>query len=978
MDLSNLCKYYTACIGAESNTSTRVSIKEPNTFREVCTLDESWFRNTDILSFLQGSYKAEKELLIGYPILKIGHILSPVFILHVSPVSNRNNELNEFQINPELLINKDIIDRYSANDKSENLFELKELEDNLSINLGFTDLQSLQTYCDKLHNLCPSWEWRDRLDPYTLSTENLHITDPDGVLNRAILIAQTPKPYTVGLARELLLISDIPEYSISPSILEKIIHHKELKAFKTNHEILEVLPLNKEQKHAVQTAIASDITLISGPPGTGKTQVVANLIINATLQGKSILFTSKNNNAVDVVVDRVNKINPSLPWILRYGQNAKASISDFVRQWESSTFFQQHSTTVKQYQEIYQRIEALEKQKALTLQRRNQMDRIEQKVCLIRDKYGKFICKINDTDVEHIRETYHKYIIARSNYFSPHTSLLDKLFRKHRESKRKEYLGLCIDNLNKTSEQYGLSVQVTAEMTGREVTLLKSIYEPFIENIQLIADYNFILREQREQASMEQLDADILRLHTALQSKAKQVWEDFLQQHGLQYTTEKRSILHNYISALDLGKVDNFPSSLLKILPAHAITTLSARRRIPFIKGLYDILIIDEASQCDIASVLPLMLRAKQMVVIGDKQQLSHICLLNQETDKQLMQRYGITDYRWSYRSNSIYDLAGSLVPPEGIVQLRDHHRSYQDIIDFSNQEFYGGSLRIATDYRRLVAPDNGKPVLGMQWMNINGQTIRPQAGGAYNQEEVNGVIRMLRHLREDLCFEGSIGVTTPFRMQADMIRTALEGDAALHNALELHNNILIDTVHKFQGDEKDVILFSPVVSKGTSIQSLQFLKSTGNLFNVAITRARALLVCIGNKEYCKQCGVSYLEHFAQYNAGNNAPVQSSEWEHIFQQALSDAGIPVTAQLHVDKYYLDLAIFHNGKKLDIEIDGAMYHKDWTDELCYSDQLRNLTLTSLGWNVMRFWVQQVRDELPWCITQVRQWMQHNSN
>ena len=152
------------------------------------------------------------------------------------------------------------------------------------------------------------------------------------------------------------------------------------------------------------------------------------------------------------------------------------------------------------------------------------------------------------------------------------------------------------------------------------------------------------------------------------------------------------------------------------------------------------------------------------------------------------------------------------------------------------------------------------------------------------------------------------------------------------------------------------------------------FLKSTGNLFNVAITRARALLVTVGDKQYCKQCGVNYLEHFAEYSCGESTPVESSEWEHMLQKALSDAGIPVTAQYHVDKYYLDLAFFYKGKKLDIEVDGAMYHQTWTGELCYNDQLRNQALMREGWDVIRFWVQQVRDQLPWCIKQVKMWME----
>lgn len=115
------------------------------------------------------------------------------------------------------------------------------------------------------------------------------------------------------------------------------------------------------------------------------------------------------------------------------------------------------------------------------------------------------------------------------------------------------------------------------------------------------------------------------------------------------------------------------------------------------------------------------------------------------------------------------------------------------------------------------------------------------------------------------------------------------------------------------------------------------------------------------------------MEHFAEFDTGTDAPVETSEWEHILQKALSDSGIPVTAQYHVDKYYLDLALFANGKKLDIEVDGEMYHKTWSQELSYKDQLRNNALMRQGWSIMRFWVPEIRDQLPWCVEQVRNWM-----
>lgn len=527
--------------------------------------------------------------------------------------------------------------------------------------------------------------------------------------------------------------------------------------------------------------------------------------------------------------------------------------------------------------------------------------------------------------------------------------------------------------INSFMEKNNQKLSATSQMSDREYIQFDTEFNSIIEDLSLIAQYNSLLTEVCDSASLEQLDAVMLGEHVELQAKAKKAWIAWLNSHISVFNAKNRGELHDYISFLEHDHVDSFTPALKSMLPVSAITSLSARRRLPFKEAIYDLLIIDEASQCDIASMIPLLMRAKRVAVIGDKQQLNHICLLSKQTDLSLILSNEI-EARWSYRGSSIYDLAESMTEAENIVQLRDHHRSFLDIIQFSNQEFYDNTLRIATDYSRLKSPNNGKPILGMQWMDVKGITIRPETGGAYNTREVEGVIRVLRRLSIELEFDGSIGVTTPFHLQAEMITKALERDAELRNHLELHNQILIDTVHKFQGDERDVIIFSPVVSDGTKPQSLMFLKSTGNLFNVAITRARALLVTVGDKRYCKQCGVSYLEHFAEYSCGEDAPVESSEWEHILQKALSDAGIPVTAQYHVDKYYLDLALFHNGRKLDIEVDGTMYHQAWTGELSYNDQLRNQALMREGWDVIRFWVQQVRDQLPWCIEQIKKWME----
>ena len=975
MTIKGLCKYYISCIALESNTTLRVSMKDEQSFIALPCLNDYALKQPEINAFIRGSLEKEKDLLIGYPVLKINHYLSPIFIIKISVHKNPNNT-ESYIIDKELQLNKDIIDRYSTNEKTENIYELRELEAELGFSEGSAALDEISEKVNLLRAIRPNWEWQDDLDIENLTQEGINISEPGGILNRAIIIAKEPTPYTVGLSNELANLENLEGIDICNSILWKFIKNKFSQNVPYDKEILEVLPLNDEQKEAVRSAMSADVTLIAGPPGTGKTQVVANLIINAVLAGQNVLFTSKNNNAVDVVVKRVNSINKNLPLVLRYEKSAKQCISDYAQLWEKAKL--KNDSFPEQY-EAYKKVCSNYKMKRLRknqiIEKRNKLDELEQSICTIRNKYKTLIGNGNafEDEIKEVEKNNEEYYSFLCSLQKGPVRFFDKIFKRKWRRELTNKIENKVQAINAFLTKFNSSLRLSTSISERDWMDYMAEFKSLIKDLRLIAEYNKYLNDICDSASLEQLDAAMMEEHIELQAKAKMVWNSWLNQHIKAFSPMNRGELHNYISWLEHDLINGFSPTLKTLLPASAITSLSARKRLPFKEAIYDLLIIDEASQCDIASMIPLLMRAKRVAVIGDKQQLNHICILSKQIDLSLIIKNDI-EPRWSYRGSSIYDLAEGMAEADNIIQLRDHHRSFLDIIQFSNQEFYNNTLRIATDYRNLQSPNNGKPILGMQWMDIKGQTIRPQTGGAYNLQEVDGVIRILKRLSIELGFEGSIGVTTPFHLQAEMITKALERDSELRNYLELHNNILVDTVHKFQGDERDVIVFSPVVSEGTMPQSLMFLKSTGNIFNVAITRARALLVTVGDKKYCKRCGVSYLEHFAEYSFGENAPVESSEWEHLLQKALSDAGIPVTAQYHVDKYYLDLALFYKGKKLDIEVDGAMYHQAWTGELCYNDQLRNQTLMSQGWDVIRFWVQQIRDQLPWCIDQIKTWME----
>ncbi len=319
---------------------------------------------------------------------------------------------------------------------------------------------------------------------------------------------------------------------------------------------------------------------------------------------------------------------------------------------------------------------------------------------------------------------------------------------------------------------------------------------------------------------------------------------------------------------------------------------------------------------------------------------------------------------------------------------LRDHHRSHADIISFSNSFFYGGRLRVATDYRRLRRPDGP----AIQWVNVAGNAVRPPTGGAVNQTEAAAVVEELRRIAIAQRFSGEMGVVTPFRAQANLIEELVARDDALAPVLATRN-FICETAHKFQGDERDLIVFSPVVSRGIPVGATGFLKSQGNIFNVGITRARGALIIVGDAAACASSEVEYLSAFARFVADHGRPAPQpiaapapdgtnrdypavahpervSGWEKVLYAALVDAGLRPIPQFDVDQYDLDLALIRpNGRRLDIEIDGERYHRDWDGELVRRDQLRNLRLIEMGWDVLRLWVYEVRDSLPACVARV---------
>ncbi len=416
-------------------------------------------------------------------------------------------------------------------------------------------------------------------------------------------------------------------------------------------------------------------------------------------------------------------------------------------------------------------------------------------------------------------------------------------------------------------------------------------------------------------------------------------------------------------------------------LPAWSVTNLSARNSLPLEPNLFDLLVIDEASQCDIASAIPLLYRSKRVAIIGDPFQLRHITRVEQGRDNQLQATHGlgIDDLRFTYSNNSLYDLSMTMGT---LIQLQDHYRSHKDIAAFSNHEWYDDTLRIWTNYAGLKRPPDEYAGLklspnggtGICWTEVSGTITRPQEGSVFIQSEVEEVVEQLIDLLMNHGFDGTVGVVTPFRAQANKIseRVAERIPEDVRNRAQL----IIDTAHGFQGDERDIILFSPCVSLDLPPGSQNFLKDTGNLFNVAITRARSLLHVVGSREACSNSEIPHIQRFAEYckkiEGSVSSPYETTlasddhvgPWERPLYDALVAKGLHPMPQYRVHQYRLDMAIICNEIRIDVEADGVATHLN-----SRRDAERDSRLTELGWRVIRFWNHQIRDDLDCCVETV---------
>lgn len=383
---------------------------------------------------------------------------------------------------------------------------------------------------------------------------------------------------------------------------------------------------------------------------------------------------------------------------------------------------------------------------------------------------------------------------------------------------------------------------------------------------------------------------------------------------------------------------------------------------------LYDLVIIDEASQVDVATGVLALSCAKRAVIVGDEKQLPNVIHDDiRERAREIWGKYRPTHTAWNYANNSFLSSAATLWPQAPNVLLREHYRCHPKIAGFFNQQFYADQLIVMTD-------DHGEHDAMQAVFTVPGKHAR----GQVNQRQVDVINQ---EILPALWKNGltDIGIIAPYRAQVAKLSS------------DISASVEIDTVHGFQGREKQAIIMSTVDNEiGEFIDDPKML-------NVAVSRAQQRFIVVmaeGKKNFATNfgCLVRYIRHqqqlvshshirsifdllYAEYTDARHEFLKvrgrSSDWdsenlaEALIQDVLNSppfSGMHLQCMRHVPLAWLG---FSNEKLSERERQFATNPWSHVDLLIY-DTIGKLPLVGIevdGWAYHRPGsLQSVRDEI----------------
>lgn len=584
---------------------------------------------------------------------------------------------------------------------------------------------------------------------------------------------------------------------------------------------------NQSQYNAVKNALENQISVIQGPPGTGKTQTILNIIANLLISGKTVQVVSNNNSATANVLEKLSKPEYNMGFIVAFLGSSKNK-EEFIK------------TQSGLYPDISSWIENIDK-----LQFSNEINELSQGLGYVFQKQERLAIAKQQLQALHKEKQY--FDIYKNE------SMNDSYKLKIKRGIKSEKVLKLWNEIQSISE------------TGKKLSWifkLKSLFFYGISNFKVYKnDISNVITELQDAyytAKENELANEINEIENYLQTKNATQMTQELRIKSMQFL---RYVLYSKYGAnvsrevFTLDDLWKKPCDFIREYPVVLSTTFSSRSSVCK-DAKFDYVIIDEASQVDVATGALALSCAKNVVIVGDSKQLPNVVTddVEKRTDA-IFKDYQIKEaYRFS--KNSFLESVCGLLPDVPQTLLKEHYRCHPQIIGFCNQKFYGGQLIPMTE-------DNGENDTLAVFKTAKGKHVRDY----FNQRQIDVVVNEI--MPEVVDSKDDIGIIAPYNNQVDALERIINKP-----------KIDIATVHKFQGREKDCIILTTVDDE------ISEFVDNPNLLNVAVSRAKSKLVLVvtGN-EIAKGSNIDDLISYIEYN---NFTVTESKIYSVFDLMYKD------------------------------------------------------------------------------------------
>lgn len=606
---------------------------------------------------------------------------------------------------------------------------------------------------------------------------------------------------------------------------------KIIRPIKNNVKEFTIFPFgfNISQKQAVDKALDNYLSVIEGPPGTGKTQTILNIIANAVIRDESVAVVSSNNSATKNIIDKLKKYE--VDFISAYLGNTENK-EEFIKSQTAVPQMQGwelNEATIKKIKEsLKQRYKHLQEK----LEQQNELSVLKQELSAYKIEYSHHLKYIEQFNIKEIPKDIANIKSA--------DKALEKCFfieitgdEHNNKNKFIEFIKAIIEFLKIKRFKRTIAEQLLKKYTKE---CLIALYQQKFYEIKIFEKEN----------SVEKLENDLnsFDFNAKMKEYSELSTQIFKAKLSRKYSLQKRK-------TYTIDELQTKSEDFIKDYPVVLSTTYSLRTCLSK-DVMYDYVIVDEASQVDLCTGVLALSCAKKAVIVGDLKQLPNVVdSKDAKLTDDVFNNFNMPEV-YRYKNHCLLSSTSELFSQAPHTLLREHYRCHPKIIEFCNKKFYNNELIILSNIK-----SDKKPLI--VYKTVAGNLSRDNV----NQRQID-VIKNEIIPNENLCItDNSLGIVTPYRNQTNALQNQFKG-----------TGVKADTVDKFQGQENKVIILSTVDNNITDFTD------NPNRLNVAISRAiEQLIVVINGNEPQKDTVINELIKYIEYN---NCEIKESKIFSVF------------------------------------------------------------------------------------------------